>query len=124
MSAIRAAAIIVHDYGVTDYKLEGESYAYESSLHLSRALDPPSPHSTHTLSSPPPSSSTLTCSHSPPLPPSPPTRNIKPVYGSLEFDRDYVTGCHKLIKQLRLENNVALRGLGAPIKVGGGMGGI
>jgi len=39
------------------------------------------------------------------------------VYGSLDFDRDYVTGCHKLIKQLKLEDNVALRGLGAPIKV-------
>jgi hypothetical protein len=48
-----------------------------------------------------------------------------PVYGSLDFDRDYVTGCHKLIKQLKLEDNVALRGLGAPIKVwaGGYMGG-
>jgi hypothetical protein len=41
------------------------------------------------------------------------------VYGSLDFDRDYVTGCHKLIKQLKLEDNVALRGLGAPIKVRG-----
>jgi glycosyltransferase involved in cell wall biosynthesis len=39
------------------------------------------------------------------------------VYGSLDFDRDYVTGCRKLIKQLKLEDNVALRGLGAPLKV-------
>ncbi|KAI8469609.1 MAG: hypothetical protein J3K34DRAFT_276064 [Monoraphidium minutum] len=61
MSAIRAAAIIVHDYGVKEYRLE--------------------------------------------------------VYGSLDFDRDYVTGCHKLIRQLKLEDNVKLRGLGAPIKV-------
>ena len=44
------------------------------------------------------------------------------MYGSLDFDRDYVTGCHKLIKQLRLEDNVALRGLGAPIKVRAGPG--
>ena len=71
VTAIRAAAIIVHDYKISDYRLE--------------------------------------------------------VYGSLDFDRDYVTGCHKLIKRLRLEDNVALRGLGAPTKVprveegGGGM---
>lgn len=43
------------------------------------------------------------------------------MYGSLDFDRDYVTGCHKLIKQLKLEDNVNLRGLGAPIKVGLGV---
>ena len=61
LTAIRAAAIIVHDYQITDYRLE--------------------------------------------------------VYGSLDFDRDYVAACQRLIKQLRLEGNVALRGLGAPIKV-------
>jgi hypothetical protein len=42
------------------------------------------------------------------------------VYGSLDFDKDYVVGCQQLIKELRLENNVALRGLGSPTKVGGG----
>jgi glycosyltransferase involved in cell wall biosynthesis len=61
-----------------------------------------------------------------PAPPSPPhiittptttPPNKKPVYGSLDFDRDYVADCHRLIAQLRLERNVALRGLGAPLKV-------
>lgn len=45
------------------------------------------------------------------------------MYGSLDFDKDYVVGCQQLIKELRLENNVALRGLGSPTKVGGGGGG-
>jgi hypothetical protein len=53
-----------------------------------------------------------------PWPALPPLPHPRAVYGSLDFDRDYVAGCHALIKQLKLENNVALRGLGAPIKVG------
>ena len=39
------------------------------------------------------------------------------VYGSLEFDRDYAQGCRSLISELKLEKNVALKGLGKPTQV-------
>ena len=39
------------------------------------------------------------------------------VYGSLDFDAKYVKRCREIVKELKIEDNVELRGLGKPLDV-------